>query len=254
MNSAVIRRNLEDAHSLGFIRPDAIRPETVPTGIRAIDRLTGGLPQGRITEVSGPNSSGRTTLMLASIAQITAKEEFCGLVDAAGTFDPASAEASGVDLNRLLWIRTGPNVDQTLKALDLLLQGGGFGLVAVDLGETPPAQIRRVPHSSWFRLQRVVENTPTALLFISQEHTIKTCASLALTLKPERVEWSDGLLHGIGPRAEIIRSRTNPIAGGASRSGAFTLGSADCLRAVPNSGVSSLNTQARSEGVSCHES
>ena len=257
MNSAVIRRNLEETHSLGFIRPEPLQPDTTPTGIKEIDRLTGGLPQGRITEVCGPDSSGRTTLLLSSIAQVTDKEEFCGIVDPAGTFDPASAEAAGVDLDRLLWIRTGrgiDSIDSTLKALDLLLQGGGFGLVGVDLGEIPPARIRRVPLSVWFRLQRVLEHTPTILLFISREPAIKTCTSLVLALKPERVEWSDGLLHGIRPQAEIVRTRTNPLAWMSNRPSAFDIQSADCLRAVPNSGISLCSTQVSTEGVSCHES
>jgi hypothetical protein len=253
MNSAVIRRNLEEAHSLGFIRPESPQPGTVPTGIPAIDRLTGGLPQGRITEVCGPDSSGRTTLLLSSIAQITEKEEFSGLVDPTGMFDPASAEANGVDLDRLLWIRTGRNVASMLKALDLLLQGGGFGLVGVDLGEIPPSEIRRVPLSVWFRLQRVLEHTPTILLFISREPVI-TCASLVLALKPERVEWSNGLLHGIQPQAEIVRTRTNPLAWMSNRPSAFDIQSAYCLRAVHNSEFPLFNTQVSTEGVSCHES
>jgi recombination protein RecA len=253
MNSAALRQNIEslllDRHSTGFTHPGQSQPDTVSTGIEEIDRLTGGLPRGRITEVYGPDSSGRTTLLLSSIAQITEQEEFCGIVDPDGTFDPVSAEAMGVDLGRLLWVRTKvrKNMDQTLKALDLLLQGGGFGLIGVDLGNIAPSEIRRVPLSSWFRLQRAAENTPTILLFIARESHIQTCASLVLALKQESTDWSDGLLLGIQPRAEILRSRTKPIPLGQNRSDVFGLASVDGLRAVPSTG--SFPNKANIEGV-----
>ena len=61
-------------------------------------------------------------------------------------FDPASAEAAGVLLERVLSIRCGHNVEHALKAVDLLIQGGGFGLVAMDLGDTPPATARQLAY------------------------------------------------------------------------------------------------------------
>jgi hypothetical protein len=183
----------------------------VLSGIDAIDRLSGGFPRGRITEIIGPNSSGRTSVLLSALGQVTDKEEVCGLIDSSGIFDPASAAHMGVDLECLLWIRPlQPNIDQSLKATDLLLQSGGFGMIAVDFGEVSHSQIQRIPSSSWFRLQRAVENTPTMLLFLSRDVCTRTCASLVLQLGMDRIHWSSRLLHGIRPQVEILRSRIHP--------------------------------------------
>ena len=78
---------------------------TVVSGIEALDALTGGLPRGGLTEICGPASSGRTSVLMAVMARMTAQGEVCALVDASDSFDPKSAEAAGVELRRLLWIR-----------------------------------------------------------------------------------------------------------------------------------------------------
>ena len=79
------------------------------SGIAAIDALTGGLPRGCLTEIFGPASSGRTTVLLAALAAATRREEFCALVDASDSLDPQSAATSGVELDRLFWVRCGEN-------------------------------------------------------------------------------------------------------------------------------------------------
>src|ERR1700687_1029779 len=84
------------------IRP---APEMVSSGVPAIDALTGGLPRGCLTEICGPASSGRTALLLSTLAAATRRGEFCVVVDASDALDPHSAAAAGVDLDRLLWVR-----------------------------------------------------------------------------------------------------------------------------------------------------
>lgn len=74
------------------------------------------------------------------------------------------------------------SLEQALKATDLLLQGGGFGLVVVDLGDVPAPAARRVPLTSWFRFRRAVENTRTVLMVVEQEPYAKTCASVVCKL------------------------------------------------------------------------
>jgi len=86
------------------IRP---APEMVSSGISALDTLTGGLPRGCLTEICGPASSGRTTLLLAAVAAAARRGEFCAVVDASDALDPHSAAAAGVELDRLLWVRCG---------------------------------------------------------------------------------------------------------------------------------------------------
>src|ERR1039457_3493468 len=165
-------------------------PELVRTGVSEVDTATGGLPRGCLTEIIGPASSGRTSLLVAILAEATAQGEVCALVDAEDSFDPASAEAAGVRLERLLWVRSAHNAEHALKAADLLIQGGGFGLVAMDLGDTPTETARRISLTSWFRLRRAVEHTPTVLVTLARQSNAKTCASLILECKRERVAWS----------------------------------------------------------------
>jgi len=165
-------------------------PETVRTGISEVDAATGGLPRGCLTEIVGPPSSGRTSLLLAILAEATAREEVCALVDAEDAFDPASAAAAGVRLDRLIWVRSAHNAEHALKAADLLIQGGGFGLVVMDLADTPPRTARRISLTSWFRLRRAVEHTPTVLLSVARQPNAKTCASLVLECRRERSTWS----------------------------------------------------------------
>ncbi|MGA9977984.1 MAG: hypothetical protein WBQ08_05065 [Candidatus Sulfotelmatobacter sp.] len=82
-------------------------PEMLSSGIAAINALTGGWARGCLTEICGPASSGRTTLLLAALAAATRRGEFCVLVDASDALDPRSAADAGVDVDRLLWVRCG---------------------------------------------------------------------------------------------------------------------------------------------------
>ncbi len=92
--------------------PQIIRP-TAPTGIAVLDdALGGGLSIGVITELTGPECSGRTSLALSFIAGLTQAARVCAWVDVSDALHPESAAAIGVDLNRLLWIRCGPAPEQ----------------------------------------------------------------------------------------------------------------------------------------------
>ena len=92
------------------------------------------------------------------------------------------------NLKQLLWVRC-RNIDQALRATDLVLHGGGFGLVALDLGDIPPEVVRYVPLNVWFRFRRAVEHTPTIFLVLEQEPHAKTCASLVLRMETEAAHW-----------------------------------------------------------------
>jgi len=159
--------------------------ESLPSGIPALD-----LPCGAVTEIYGPPSSGRTTLLFSVLAQATAREEFCALVDVDDAFDPVSAAAAGIALNRLLWIRCGGKADRALKVTDLVVQGGGFGLVVMDLGNTPPETARRIPPASWFRFRHAVQNTRSVLLVLEQGPYARSCAALSLEARREEVTWT----------------------------------------------------------------
>jgi recombination protein RecA len=164
--------------------------ELVSTGIPEMDALVGGLPRGAMTEICGAASSGRTSLLLSALASRTADGEVCALVDARDSFDPLTGNAAGIALEKLLWVRC-QNIDQALRAMDLLIQAGGFGMVAVDLSDVPTRTVRQVPLNAWFRFRRAVEDTPTILLMIEQESNAKTCASLVLRLEAGQAKWAE---------------------------------------------------------------
>ncbi len=236
-NLAALRSQIESTLAGRVTAPFTYRDrknvETVPAGIPEIDSLTGGLPRGGLTEICGPSSSGRTSLLVSALASRTADAEVCAFIDGHDAFDPHSAEAAGVELKQLLWVRC-RNIEQALRSTDLLLQGGGFGMVALDLSDIPAETVRYVPLNVWFRFRRAVENTPTIFVVLEQEPHAKTCASLVLRMEAESGSWlkamaRDGegffreahawLFGGTVLRAEMVRSRMQPAGVNVYRSG-----------------------------------
>jgi hypothetical protein len=175
--------------------------ETLSTGIEELDTLTGGIPRGAISEIFGPTSSGRTSIMFSMLAYATTHEEVCALVDTNDAFAPTAAVAAGIEFDRLLWVRCGGNLEYAFKATDLLLHAGGFGLVMLDIGDVAGKDARRIIPSWWYRFRRTVENRPTAITVMSEEACTRSCAALALELKGS-AEWS---------RANVEQSNVLPM-------------------------------------------
>src|SRR6266852_9450852 len=170
---AQVEARLADRVPSAFGQRPPIEMRTMPTGVSVIDAAIGGIPCGGITEIVGPAlcSAGRKSLQAQLLAGAT-RERFCALVDATDSFDPRSAQAAGVNLRRLLWIRCAgegmKTLEQAFKAADLLLQGsGGFGLLMVDLAGISERFVRKIPLTTWFRFRGVVENLAAALVFIT---------------------------------------------------------------------------------------
>ena len=168
----------------------------VATDLPLLDaQLAGGFPRGQVSELVGLRSSGRTSVLLQMLAAATARGELVALVDALDMFDVASASAAGLELDRLLWVRghvvTNPGmcrdmnqraVEQAIKALTLVLQAGNFGLVALDLAEAPRDACRRLPFTTWLRLQRIIEGSQTACVLIGSEPMARSSAGLTVRL------------------------------------------------------------------------
>ena len=190
------------------VRP---RPEMVSSGIAAIDGLTGGLPRGCLTEICGPASSGRSTLMLSALAATTQRGEFCAVVDASDALVPQSVAATGIELDRLLWVRCGQNshsaehrLEQLLRVTDLLLESGGFGLIVLDLGDLPPQTARRIPLATWFRFRRAIEHTPTVLLAVERQSIAGNCSSLLIKLAALKLDVSENFANDIPAHAQLL--------------------------------------------------
>lgn len=203
----------------------------LPMDVAPVDAcLRGGLPRGQLSELSGPCSSGRMTLLLQLMAAATRRGEIVALVDTCDRLDVASAEAAGVDLDRLLWIRgqgigirdsgSGPEpraqspetaIDRALKALNLVLQAGGFSLVAIDLADVPPVRLKQIPFTTWPRVQRVIEGSDTACVLLTPEPLARSAGGLTLSLAG-RSTWSgvsdrSRLLQGVDLRVRVVSPR-----------------------------------------------
>ncbi len=174
-------RNLDGT----LARPELV-PATASTGIAALDEaLRGGWRRGELSEITGPASSGRTSVLVATLAAATSRGEVVGLIDSIDRFDPAMAAAAGVDVTRVLWVR-GPSVAmapdaratrasdsadaiirRSLRAADLIVRAGGFGVIALDLADVPITAVQRIPASSWLRLAHANEGRDTVCLLMA---------------------------------------------------------------------------------------
>jgi hypothetical protein len=172
--------------------------EALSTGIVDIN-----IPRGTLTEISGPPSSGRTSILHAALARATRSPEFCALIDAGNNFDPLSARNTGVQLPHLLWVRCAGSAEKALKAADLIIQAGGFSIVALDLAGVAPRDARRISLASWFRLRHGVEKTPTALILIGEERYAASCSTLQIENSSKGFQITDDLLGGLAVEAAL---------------------------------------------------
>lgn len=175
-----------------------------PVGLQALDEaLAGGLPRGQLSELVGGRSSGRTTVLCAALAAAAGRGEAVALIDTCDRFDPASAEAAGVDLATLLWVRDTGDASRALKGMHLVLQAGGFGLVAFDLADVPSPMVRRFPHTTWLRLARAIEGSRTVALLVGAERVARSPGGVTIALEGAQASWP-----GRGDRGRWLRALT----------------------------------------------
>lgn len=288
-----------------------VRPVAV-TGIETLDELLkGGLLVGAISELVGPECSGRTSVALSFLARITQAGKVCAWIDVSNALDPVSAAAAGIDLARLLWVRCGATqtsrqrrghnftlpqkylippsakkglhgggfglhprgevkglseavggllqgeaiaprcaepqrrirpkqenfepsrssvsrtsyraslpvkpwsrIEQALRSADLLLQGGGFSAIVLDMSSLAPEIVSRVPLATWFRYRAAAERTQSSILLLTQHPCAKSSAELLLRLgSAEAICDEVTVFTGIKPRVEVARQRFAPATG-----------------------------------------
>ena len=193
---ALLRERKLD-RTLTSVMPERLSDEALaPLDVEALDRgLAGGLPRGQVSEVVGPASSGRTSLVWAALGAASRRGEHVALVDTFDRFDPPTAAACGIDLSRLLWVRGqaisktagavdpswlpgvravgGPGtmveraIDRALKALNLVVQSGVCTLVAIDFADVPATALRRLPAATWLRIERAIGGGDTAVVVLA---------------------------------------------------------------------------------------
>jgi RecA DNA recombination protein len=238
LESLLRARHLDRTLTTALPPPADIGDEYViaPTGITALDaRLGGGFPRGQLSEVAGSRSSGRTSLLHHAIAAATARGELVALVDALDMFDVESAAAAGVEFDRLLWVRghvvSNPGMcrdlnqralEQAIRAFTLVLQAGNFGLVVFDVAEAPSDAVRRLPFTTWLRIQRMVEGSQTACVLVGGEPMARSSAGLTLKIgirdsgfgirgagdSGSAIRFGARLFEGIDIEARVVRART----------------------------------------------
>jgi len=140
----------------------AAQGRRIATGLSAIDNTTGGVPAGAITEiVCGAPSSG-SLLLLACVLQACRQQHLrVALVDGADGFDPQSFAHDA--LAHLVWVRC-RHLHETMQVADLFARDANFGLVFLDVRGLSERELRREPSTSWYRLQRAVEQSGLPLL------------------------------------------------------------------------------------------
>ncbi len=203
----------------------------ITCGIAQIDALIGGIARGRISEITGPISSGKTTIAASFASAASRRGEVVGWVDVPGAFDPRSLEAAGADLARILWLSFQKKPSQArsasinstrnafitkererrseLKAAELLLAAGGFGLVVIDFG----AMRYPLSQSASLRLARAAERSGTAVLALATNRICGTFAALTLSMSKLRASFSrlgknaPALFDGIRIEAAVERNK-----------------------------------------------
>ncbi|MBF9197354.1 recombinase RecA [Microvirga terrestris] len=160
-----------------------VEVETVSTGSLGLDIAlgVGGLPRGRIIEVYGPESSGKTTLALQTIAEAQKKGGVCGFIDAEHALDPVYARKLGVNLDDLL-VSQPDNGEQALEIADTLVRSSSVDILVIDsvaaltpkaeiegeMGESRPGLQARLMSQALRKLTGSISRTKTMVIFINQ--------------------------------------------------------------------------------------
>lgn len=172
-----------------LLRNQEFTQPLAPSGVAPCDASLGGLPRGAITEITGPRSSGKTAFCFSALAAATERGEHCAFVDTHLSFDPHSARRAGVHLSRLIWVRCRYDATDALRVADLLLGGGGLGMICLDLTETPARMLNELPTHAWFRFQRALTNTATSMLVLTETPVAKSSAKAALSFQQAGARW-----------------------------------------------------------------
>lgn len=175
------------------------RDDVLPTAIDALDALLGGgLRRGKVVELVARRAAGRFSVVMAALASATSIGEAAALIDVSDHFDPQIAEAAGVDLRRLLWIRP-KTMKQAVMAAEMII-ATGFQLVVLDAG-LHPVRGRRAPDAAWVRLARSAEAHGTAMLVSTPYPFTGTVSEAVVRAEQAKVKWK-----GVSPRSPKVLS------------------------------------------------
>ncbi len=215
----------------------------VPTGALTLDNMLGigGLPLGRIVEIYGPESSGKSTIALTIVTEAQKMGLCCAYIDAEHALDPVYMQALGVDLDGLIFSQPDYG-EQALEIVDRLVRTGGIGVVVIDSvaalipkaeleGEMESMQMgaqARLMAKAMRKLTALASENKCLLLFINQLRNkigvmfgnpeitpgglaLKYAASVRIDLrKKEDLKSKDGNITGVKVKAKIIKNKMSP--------------------------------------------
>lgn len=179
---AQIEKNYGQGTIMKLGEKTKVKVETIPTGSISLDRaLGGGIPKGRIIEIFGPESSGKTTLALHAIAEAQKAGGTAAFIDAEHALDPEYAKRIGVNTAELL-ISQPDNGEQALEIVETLTRSGGVDIIVIDsvAALTPKAEIEGMMGDSHMGLQArlmsqalrkltsIISKTGTTVIFLNQ--------------------------------------------------------------------------------------
>ena len=188
---------------------DHVRVERLATTVEPLDRLLGGgLTKGKLVEITARRSTGRFSLVLASLAAVTSTGDAAAVIDLGDHLDPESAAHAGADLSRLLWVRPESTRDAVVAAEMVIATG--FPLVVLDLGLR--FRGRRVYDAAWVRLARAAEEHDAALLVTSPFPVSGTAADSLVAMDESRPKWqgrgrTPRILVGLTSRMTVEKQR-----------------------------------------------
>lgn len=148
------------------------------------------LTRGTVAEVAGEAGSGKVSFALSLLAQLTAEGEVCAVVDSANRFDPRTAVLAGVELENLLWVKCGGDLERSFMSADHLVQAKGFGAIWLNLSGLSKQKLRQVPRTYWYRYRTRIKETPTMLLVTAEEPVTGSASQQSFLFSRERALWS----------------------------------------------------------------
>ena len=235
----VIRKQFGDGSIMRLDGKQVRHVDVIPTGSVALDVALGigGLPRGRIVEIYGPESSGKTTVTLHAIAEAQAKGGICAFIDAEHAFDSNYAQNLGIELDDLL-ISQPDCGEQALEIIDTLVRTGGIDLIVVDsvAALTPRAEIEgemgdshmglqaRLMSQALRKLTAAVSRTKTVIIFINQlrlkigviygnpetttgGNALKFYSSVRMDIRKKKVIKRGDEIVGCNTRVKIVKNK-----------------------------------------------
>src|SRR6187397_2720672 len=164
-----------------FPHPSSAAASRLRTGLSCLEeRIDGGLPRGAITALISPRTSAGSASLIHALVHCAYRDNYLlALIDGRDSFDPCGLDKTW--LQHLLWVRC-RKASEAVKAADLLLRDGNFPLVIVDLVLNAPEELRKIPQTNWYRLQRLVKVLPMACLVLTRYEMVSS-AQLKLVLE-----------------------------------------------------------------------